>query len=52
MDYEDVAWVEGLKSELIEDLLKDFNCSRKELLDILCFCGMAMENYLYERLLP
>lgn len=52
IDYEDVVWVEGLKGELIEDLLKDFNCSRRELIDILCFCSMALENYLYDRIVP
>lgn len=38
----------GLK-EVTSDMLKSFNCTRKELLEILCHCRKTVEDYYHDR---
>jgi hypothetical protein len=33
-------------------MLEGFNCSRKELTQILCFCRTIVEEFLYSRIFP
>lgn len=34
----------GCINEIGDEVLSNFNCSRKELSDILCFCRISVEN--------
>ena len=45
-----VRWTEEMKNEMVQDLLKGFNCSRKELTEILPFCRSTIEEFLYSRI--
>jgi hypothetical protein len=38
----------GLK-EVTDDMLKNFNCTRRELLEILCHCRTTVEDYYHDR---
>ncbi len=47
-----VEWIENMKNEVVEDMLEGFNCSRKELTQILCYCRIVVEEFLYMRVFP
>ena len=36
--------------EITADMLKSFNCTRKELLEILCHCRKTVEDYYHDRI--
>jgi hypothetical protein len=45
----DVEWLEHMKNEITVDMLRGFNCSRKQLNDILPYCKGVVEEFLYKR---
>jgi hypothetical protein len=49
---QNIQWIEEVKNEMVEDMLEGFNCSRKELTQILCFCRTVVEEFLYSRIFP
>ena len=40
----------GGLNELSDDMLQSFNCTRKELLSILCYCRKSVEDYYHNRM--
>lgn len=40
----------GCIQEITHDMLQGFNCTRKELLDILCHCRKSVEDYYHDRI--
>lgn len=44
---DDLYWLHEALSEVSTDLLQGFNCSRKELLEILAYCRKSVEQYFY-----
>lgn len=49
---QNIEWIENVKNEMVSDMLEGFNCSRKELTQILCFCRTVVEEFLYSRIFP
>lgn len=45
----EAAIIIGGLREVTEDMLKSFNCTRKELLEILCHCRKTVEDYYHDR---
>lgn len=45
----DVEWLEQMKEEVSGDMLRGFNCSRKQLDGILPYCRHVVEEFLYSR---
>lgn len=43
----DIHWLHTALNEISDDLLQGFNCSRKELLEILAYCRKSVEQYYY-----
>jgi hypothetical protein len=44
---DDLHWLHEALSEISDDLLQGFNCSRKELLEILLYCRKSVEQYFH-----
>lgn len=47
---QDVRWIEEMKNEVSSDMLRGFNCSRKQLNEILPYCRTVIEQFMYERI--
>lgn len=46
---DELRWLSEALSEMSRDLLQGFNCSRKELLEILAYCRKSVEEYFHNR---
>ena len=46
---EELRWLSLALGEISRDLLQGFNCSRKELLEILAYCRKSVEEYFNTR---
>lgn len=44
---DDIHWLHEALNEVSDDLLQGFNCSRKELLEILAYCRKSVEQYFH-----
>jgi len=44
---DDLMWLSEALNEISDDLLLGFNCSRKELLEILAYCRKSVEQYFH-----
>ena len=43
----ELRWLAAALNEISDDLLEGFNCSRKELLEILAYCRKSVEVYFF-----
>ena len=46
---DELRWLTAALAEMSKDLLQGFNCSRKELLEILAYCRKSVEEYFHTR---
>jgi hypothetical protein len=46
---DELRWLSSALAEMSKDLLQGFNCSRKELLEILAYCRKSVEEYFHTR---
>ncbi len=47
LKFTELIWLNSAIGEVTEEMLEGFNCSRKELYEILGYCRKSVENYFY-----